>query len=312
MQYWWVNQNQTFKQEVEGGFLWSPKKIQGARKNRFYDNMTEVQVGDVIFSYCDTCIKAVGIAQGTAISSVKPHVFGAVGQEWDQDGWYVPVAFDKLKNQIRPKDHIDKLVDALVYDYAPLQLNGNGKQVVYLAEVQTELANRLITLIGHEFYNVIQRVRNTDIAISNMDDNKIEQDIKGRVDIGETTKEYLILARRGQGVFKSNVSVNEKCCRVTKISDLKHLIASHIKPWKASNDEEKLNGCNGLLLAPHIDHLFDKGYISFTAEGDLLTSPLLDNQILKAWGIQYPLNVGNFNPEQAHFLQYHREYILKK
>ena len=26
MRYWWVNQNQTFRQEIEGGYLWSPKR----------------------------------------------------------------------------------------------------------------------------------------------------------------------------------------------------------------------------------------------------------------------------------------------
>ena len=26
MRYWWVNQNQTFRQEITGGYLWSPKR----------------------------------------------------------------------------------------------------------------------------------------------------------------------------------------------------------------------------------------------------------------------------------------------
>ena len=26
MRYWWVNQNQTYKQELGGGYLWSPKR----------------------------------------------------------------------------------------------------------------------------------------------------------------------------------------------------------------------------------------------------------------------------------------------
>ena len=40
MRFWWVNQNQTYKHEVRGGFLWSPKANRNGRGNRFYDNMT--------------------------------------------------------------------------------------------------------------------------------------------------------------------------------------------------------------------------------------------------------------------------------
>ena len=66
MQYWWVNQNQTHRQEVSGGFLWSPKTKKTGVKNPFYEFMTEVEAGDVIFSYFNQQIKAVGIATARA------------------------------------------------------------------------------------------------------------------------------------------------------------------------------------------------------------------------------------------------------
>ncbi|NHV27587.1 hypothetical protein HAV18_15185 [Burkholderia sp. D-99] len=146
-----------------------------------------------------------------------------------------------------------------------------------------------------------------DDSINVDEDEEHLEAIRGRTDIGATTKEQLVKSRRGQGLFKANVRLNERRCRVTKIEDPAHLRASHIKPWRDSSDEEKLNGCNGLLLAPHVDHLFDKGAISFADNGDLLVSPLLDSSVLIAWGIPAVLNVGPFNPEQAKFLLYHRE-----
>ena len=66
MNYWWVNQNQTYRTEVRGGFLWSPKTLSDGGKNQFYDNMREVTPGDVIFSFSDTRIKALGIALSRA------------------------------------------------------------------------------------------------------------------------------------------------------------------------------------------------------------------------------------------------------
>lgn len=143
------------------------------------------------------------------------------------------------------------------------------------------------------------------------DEDSIEDEIRARQDIGATQKSQLIQARRGQGVFKRNVAGIERHCRLTGVSDLAHLIASHIKPWKDSSDEERLDGCNGLLLAPHVDHLFDLGLISFADDGTLLVSPELDPDILKQWSIPGKANVGAFSQKQAAFLRYHRDEIFQ-
>ena len=55
-------------------------------------------------------------------------------------------------------------------------------------------------------------------------------------------------------------------------SDPNFLIASHIKPWKVSDNVLRLDGSNGLTLAPRIDRLFDKGYITFSQDGSLFLS----------------------------------------
>jgi len=64
------------------------------------------------------------------------------------------------------------------------------------------------------------------------------------------------------------------------------------------------------LLSPHIDHLFDKGYITFTDEGQLIASPGLPAEILSAWGIS-PINVGKFTDNQKVYLAYHRNEIFR-
>lgn len=56
MRYWWVNQNRTFRQEVDGGYLWSPKRNKNGHRNPFYEFMREVSPGDIVFSFCDTRI----------------------------------------------------------------------------------------------------------------------------------------------------------------------------------------------------------------------------------------------------------------
>src|SRR5579859_882632 len=72
-------------------------------------------------------------------------------------------------------------------------------------------------------------------------------------------RQAIVNARRGQGLFKQRVMAIERRCRVTLVENPLHLVASHCKPWRDATNEERLDGENGLLLTPFIDHLFDRG-----------------------------------------------------
>lgn len=130
--------------------------------------------------------------------------------------------------------------------------------------------------------------------------------------IGGTFREQLVRARRGQGVFRANVLLREESCRVTRVSEPRHLTASHIKPWRHANDIERLDGANGLLLSPHIDHLFDDGYITFSSSQELVIVPEVRDKLLDAWGIDAGVRVGEFSREQNAYLDYHRTNVFKR
>jgi len=104
----------------------------------------------------------------------------------------------------------------------------------------------------------------------------------------------------------------EKRCRITRVSNPIHLRASHCKPWRDSNNDERLNGENGLLLTPSIDHLFDRGFISFEDAGDLIVSPVAHKASLNRMGVETEgvVNVGSFTEGQRQFLDYHRNAVL--
>lgn len=90
-------------------------------------------------------------------------------------------------------------------------------------------------------------------------DNRKPSRAEGADIVGPTFREQLVRARRGQGVFRANVLLRENYCRVTPVNESRHLKLSHIKPWRHATDIERLDGANGLLLSPHIDHLFESG-----------------------------------------------------
>jgi len=307
--FWWVNQNQTFIEEIGGGFMWSPKSNSNGARNQFYDNMNEVQPGDVVFSFSDTKIKAIGRVTSYAQTQPRPD-FHNPGKGWSNEGWFVETDFVELDNQIRPKDHIASIRDHLPEKYSPLQKDGNGLQGVYLASVPETMAKVLIQLIGSEVAGKIDLLVDIEKAIEKPSD-EIEALIVERTDIGDVERIQLLRSRRGQGVFKRNVMLHESHCRVTKVADIRHLRASHIKPWSVSDDREKLNGSNGLLLSPHVDHLFDRGWISFGENEDILVSKKLTPGLTSAWGIDLDHKVGKFTDAQSEFLEFHRAEIFR-
>lgn len=308
MRHWWANQNQTYIHEVRGGYLWSPKANADGRRNRFYDAMTEASPGDVIFSFCDTYIKAIGIVSAPHQSSPKPAEFGKTGEYWATEGWYLPVRFTELKNPIRPKDQMAILGPTLPAKYSPLQSSGNGNQGVYLAPVPMPMADALTKLLAGQ----VEEVINTSAIETDAEGDAAEKQIKEDLAIPITQRLQLVLARVGQGLYRSRVEVVETGCRITGVTDRRFLRASHIKPWAKSENYEKLDGNNGLLLSPHIDHLFDKGFISFNDDGGMLTSPHMPIDVSVAWSLIQPDNIFPLKPEQMVYMAYHRSSVFKK
>lgn len=306
MKYWWVNQNKTYNHEVGGGYLWSPKKRRNNAKNKFYDNMLEVVPGDIVLSFADTYIKAIGLATSTGYSSPKPKIFGEAGANWSEDGWRVDVEFTFVDKPIRPKDHMQLITPMLPEKYSPLQLNGSGQQVVYLAAISNELGSLLVRLSGEP------ELEMSVTDLSQIAFNEEEQQFIIEESLAETEKITLIMARRGQGKFRSRVKLIEQTCRVTGVSSEDLLTASHIKRWRDSDNQERLDGNNGLFLSPHVDRLFDQGFVSFTSAGELLVSPQLDNDVLPRWSIDPNKKYGKFNSEQSFFLEYHNSVTFRQ
>jgi hypothetical protein len=318
MRTWWVNQNQTYRHEVEGGYLWSPKRKTDGTRNPFYDFMRGVAPGDVVFSFADTLIRAIGIVSSHAYEAPKPLEFGRAGAYWEMIGWRVDVRFHRLQHPIRPKDHIDRLRPLLPKRYAPLRAGGDGLQGIYLTQLPEMLGAVLIDLIGREARDIVSAglVADADrpmpaIGLIQWEEHEMTR-LKLDGTVPETVRTDVVLARRGQGLFKRRVMQIEQACRITRVTREEHLRASHCKPWRDSTNEERLDGENGLLLTPNADHLFDRGFISFENSGLVLVSPVADPTSLRRMGLdpEERRNVGRFTEGQRRYLEYHRENVF--
>ncbi|MDB5801157.1 MAG: endonuclease [Rhodocyclales bacterium] len=129
-------------------------------------------------------------------------------------------------------------------------------------------------------------------------------------DATATTRLTATLARVGQGGFRDALMTKwDHRCAVTGLTCPELLRASHVKPWSCSNRRERLDLNNGLLLAAHLDALFDKGLISFDNAGKMLLSPRILCDERKHFGLPLPLR---HPPDEAlkSYLAYHRDELF--
>ncbi|WP_323931799.1 HNH endonuclease [Aeromonas caviae] len=308
MAFWWVNHKQTYSAEVGGGYIWSPKTNRNGSKNQTYINLTLTRPGDVVISYAGGLIKAIGLVAAPCSEKSKPSEFGSAGDSWSDTGWEVRIDWELLEKPIRPKDHMELIALLLPLKNSPLRATGDGNQSCYLAGISNELGSLLLSLANRVNPDFVEDIEQHQ---AELEGDAIEADIKAST-LEVTEKLQLSKARIGQGNFRRDLEKIETACRVTGVTNKALLIASHIKPWsKCDNNAERLDGNNGLLLSPHIDKLFDRGWITFTDAGDLLCAEPSIEQALLQWGVKLPLTVGPFNSKQTAFLEYHRDEIFR-
>jgi hypothetical protein len=326
LQYWWVNHSQTFNQEIEHQYLWSPKTKRNGQRSRFYDNMRAANPGDLVLSFADQLIRYVGRVADFAFTAPKPSEFGNTGSYWNDEGWLLPVFWTRLDPPIRPKDLLKLIGPMLPERYSPIQASsGNGNQGAYLAAIPREIFEMVV---AHAHVDEVQlrtggANRLTFRNVKDELDDRVEAGILDDLTLSDTVRTATIQARRGQGTFRSNVEKIEKSCRLTGITNPSLLIASHIMPWRSCEyAEQRLDGANGLLLTPDADLLFDRGFISFEDGGEVRVSPRFDQNDLRRLGLgehawkqlgfseaPMPWLAQSFSDGQRAYLNYHRAQV---
>ena len=170
--------------------------------------------------------------------------------------------------------------------------------------------HRQLTGIGYEI------VEKNDLLINRLDaEEERTKDqlslVMNAPDLTDTQKLQLVMARVGQGNFrKAVIERADGKCEVTGVDKIEILVASHIRAWAdCDSSSERLDPDNGLLLTPNLDKLFDRGFISFSNEGAMLTKneewiwDFLGDEI--KW--PFPNLRMKLNKEQKNFLEQHRQ-----
>lgn len=128
----------------------------------------------------------------------------------------------------------------------------------------------------------------------------------------ETERQSLVLSRVGQGEFRAKLVSYWRGCAVTGADCIPLLKASHIKPWRESNNRERLDVFNGLLLSPNIDAAFDTGHITFDPHGKIVLSSVVAGPPAFQLHINAKLRIKQnlLCPEHQAYLEHHRREVF--
>ena len=175
-----------------------------------------------------------------------------------------------------------------------------------LMELQDLLSEQLdcevSVLDAHSFAWIIGRQMEEEGALP---------DVRGYQELGPTEREAVVKARIGQGRFRDALIDHWESCAVTGVTDPALLRASHIIPWSEASIQDRTNLFNGLLLAVHIDALFEVGLISFADNGEILISPALSGSDAAALGVHKGMRLRSVGHRHMVPLEYHRSQQFK-
>jgi hypothetical protein len=212
-----------------------------------------------------------------------------------------------LLTVIQPKNHLDFYNQVAPDKYAPMTDSGRVNQQYLFA----------LPLVLGEFYLRLGGLTQDDVASVSRVDPSVErltaeaEDVLNSPTLTMTERHTLARARMGQGIFKEAVRHFEPACRLTGLTDPRHLVASHMKPWRSSDNVERLDGHNGLLLSPHVDNLFDRGLITFSKLGNVVASPNLNPEVPRRWKLDLEKAGRRFTKYQVPYLEYHQDVIFQ-
>lgn len=173
-----------------------------------------------------------------------------------------------------------------------------------------------ITLLNHE-----QRTDAPSSFIFRVDSLSNDADQDPFEDVDKHSKEFetlpgterkaIVQSRVGQGRFRRDVLQLWNGCAVTGIADSRVLLASHVKPWRIANNEERLDPHNGLALIPNLDTLFDDGLITFDAEGRIRIWNAIDHEIVHGLGAHPDMRLRMMPSRLEQYLRFHRKCVYQ-
>lgn len=149
--------------------------------------------------------------------------------------------------------------------------------------------------------------------VFNYGKKKIVEEITEPIKSKKEKQSEIYNARVGHGKYRDQLLEQCRFCPFTMIADERLLIASHIKPWAASNDREKIDPSNGFILSPLYDKLFDRGFITFTEDKHVILSEFISPYTWKQIGLANGTYIKALpmDKKRIEYLKFHQQSVFK-
>lgn len=257
-----------------------PQKEKTGNIPHYFSRMTEIKKGDCIFHYQNGHFVAIGIA--------KDSVYDTFDYSNATPMFEVPVTYYELQKTLHVRSYWKDIVRLLPNEYSSFQFSGQDNEG-YLYPCNTSMATYLLSKImeSNNEERLFEIITNTEAKIT------------AKMRIGHQT-------------FKNKLlDLWDNRCAVCEITLVPLLKASHSKPWKDSDNNERLDPYNGLLLCAHHDALYDKGYITVDRNGIVIISSVLKEDHYKIYNLCEGKRIDIFDANKNYF-SWHYSYVFKK
>ena len=295
--YYWVNQGKTYKEEYQGGYLWAPFKNKKGNSVFHWDSVDDLVPNDIVFNYFKGEIVGYCIVQSKTYNSQRPEEFSEE-DEWEESGRIVDADYKPFYTKIKLSNVFEDIKELLPEKYSPISKNSNVNQG-YLYSIPEELGIKLMNIANVNYEN-IHKAEESINEYSNDTPNI-------------TSRKGLVTSRVGQGEYRRKILKRWKNkCAVTDCTLIEVLIASHILPWRDSTNQERLDVDNGILLSPTYDALFDRHFISFEDNGNIILSNELSEAEYLKIGVTGREKIDKLTEGNLKYLRIHRDEFHKK
>lgn len=297
--FYWVNLGDSHKEVLEYSFLWAPSHTLNEKGketiNAGWKSVPNVKQGDVIFCHQNKRIIFVAVANKDAYESKRPE--SRKYERWKEDGYKIEVSLKPLGHPLSTDCFKDDFIELHNRNCNPTLFASDGRAAqLYMISLPASGGSMIMDALGE------QAIEIQDTIYETKDDEKRP---------GGSVRETIVKARIGQGKFREDLLKlwNDEC-PITGVNAPELLIASHIVSWQLSNSSEKVDPYNGLPLSPNVDKLFDRGDISFSDDGKIITKDTFDKTLLDKLGIDIESSIIGLTDKHRAYLARHRE--LKK
>ena len=204
-------------------------------------------------------------------------------------------------------------IEALMHEYngiITLEIIYNEIEKYYPnAKSSNEWKSGLRGVLYRELGKKFKRIDKSIYSLIDYDERNL---IVPQKDLLITEQEVLSIVRTQQQNFRKKLLNHLNLCPITLINDKRLLVASHIKPWCLSNNDERVDIYNGFMLSPLYDKLFDSGLITFTDQKELLESSSLSEDTIKMLNINTVIYDKLPVKGREKYLEFHNEKIFIK